>query len=412
MSRKKVLIVSDYVKWTFWGIETYIQNLKKVLPENEFEIKYFGGENIVWWKKYFYLLFSNFNFIYANKFEKILNEYNPDIVWFHSISRLLWPKVIEKMKNFDWISIVTYHDFWYFSLFASNIYEENQIAERFNFMEFLKKAWYKWYLLLPYSIWKYFKLKKLKENLYKYVKIHTVPSKFMKKYPIKLWYSKNVELLPNFILKENLIERKNIYQDKINFIFFWRLTKEKWVALIISFLSKLWELKYSNNEEYRQIVWKIRFFIFWDGEKEKELLETFTWTDLTWKDIGIIQNLKDKENILDFIDKNPNKFVYYFWRRDFSTIKKFLSFSHYNLVPSLFLETFWLSALEWAANWLINIWLDKENIKNFILEDFRIQSPINENFSKKLFSIIKKHNLENWNKLSQESKKLAEKFII
>ena len=412
MSRKKVLIVSDYVKWTFWGIETYIQNLKKVLPENEFEIKYFGGENIVWWKKYFYLLFSNFNFIYANKFEKILNEYNPDIVWFHSISRLLWPKVIEKMKNFDWISIVTYHDFWYFSLFASNIYEENQIAERFNFMEFLKKAWYKWYLLLPYSIWKYFKLKKLKENLYKYVKIHTVPSEFMKKYPIKLWYSKNVELLPNFILKENLIERKNIYQDKINFIFFWRLTKEKWVALIISFLSKLWELKYSNNEEYRQIVWKIRFFIFWDGEKEKELLETFTWTDLTWKDIGIIQNLKDKENILDFIDKNPNKFVYYFWRRDFSTIKKFLSFSHYNLVPSLFLETFWLSALEWAANWLINIWLDKENIKNFILEDFRIQSPINENFSKKLFSIIKKHNLENWNKLSQESKKLAEKFII
>ena len=412
MSRKKILIVSDYVKWTFWGIETYIQNLKKVLPEQDFEIRYFGGENIVWWKKYFYLLFSNFNFVYANKFKKVLDKYNPDIIWFHSVSRLLWPQVIKKIKDFNWTSIMTYHDFWYFSLFANSIYKEKQIAEKFSFLNFINKAWLKWYLLLPYSILKYRKLKNLKLNLNKYINIHTVPSDFMKKYPIKLWYSKNVEVLPNFILKENLIERKNIYQDKINFIFFWRFAKEKWVWLIINFLSQVWELKYKDYKKYNEITSKIRFFIFWDGKKEKDLLDTFSWEDINWKDISIIQNLKGKDNIKKYIDKDKNKFVYYFWKRDFSTIKEFLSFSHYNLVPSLFLETFGLSALEWSANGLINIWLDKENIKNFILSDFRIKEPILENFNKKIFEVIENFDLEKWKKQSETSKKLWEKYII
>jgi hypothetical protein len=35
---------------------------------------------------------------------------------------------------------MTYHDLGYFSLFANEIYEENQIPEKFSFIEFIKKS--------------------------------------------------------------------------------------------------------------------------------------------------------------------------------------------------------------------------------------------------------------------------------
>jgi len=412
MSRKKILIVSDYIEGTFGGIETYIHNLKKVLPN--YQIEYFWWKNIVWLKKYIWLILSNFNIFYAKKFEEKIQKFKPDIIWFHSISRFLWPKILEKLNNFWGITIMTYHDLWYFSLYANNIWEEEDIPEKFTLIEFLKKAGKKWLIFLPYSIYKYFRLKSLKQKLAKYVKFHTVPSKFMKKYVQNLWYSNKVEVLPNFILKEQLVERKNLYQDKINFIFFGRLERWKWVGLLINFLSQLWELKYKNKEEYKKIISKIRIFIFWNGNLEKELLETFTWVDLNWKDISIIQDLRNfTSDTMDFIDTDNNKFIYFFWKRDFNYIKKYIAISHYNLVPSLFLETFGLSAVEWAANWVVNIGLNKENLKNFILEDFRIPSKnITENFNKKLLEIIKSHNLEKWKENSKKNKKLVEKYII
>ena len=411
MSRKKILIVSDYIEGTLWWIETYIHNLQKILPE--YEIEYFGWKNIKGFKKYFWLLFSNFNFVYANKFQEKINKFQPDIIWFHSISRLLWPKILEKLENYKWETIMTYHDFGYFALFANNVWDEKDIPEKFSFFEFIKKSEKKWFLLLPYSIFKYLKLKKLRKYLNKYVKTHTVPSKFIVKYTKKLWYSSNVEVLENFILKEQIWERKKVYQDKINFIFFGRLEREKWIWLLINFLAELWDLKYKDKERYKKITSKIRIFVFWDGSLEKELLEAFVWKDIYWNDISIVQNLKNKENIKDFIDKDDNKFVYYFWRRQFDVIKEFIWFSHYHLVASLFLETFGLSAVEWAWNGLVNIWLDKENIKNFILEDFRVSNKnISEDFNKKMLDIIENHNLEKWKEYSEKNKKLVEKYII
>jgi len=411
MSRKKLLIVSDYVKWTLWGIETYIKNLEEILPD--YEIEYFGWENISWIKKYFFLILSNFNFIYTKKIRKKLDTFKPDIVRFHSVSRLLWPKVVEQIKDFKWTKIQTYHDFWYFALFATNVYNETDIPEKFTLWDFLKKAWTKWYLLLPYSIYKFAKLKKLRKVLRENIDVHTVPSNFMKKYWEKLWYADKITVLPNFILKEQIWKRKEIYQDKINFIFFGRLEKEKWIQLLIHFLSTLWELKYKDKNKYDEITSKIRIFIFGDGKLEKELLETFVWEDINWKDISILENLKDKniDNLDNILDKW--KFVYYFGRRYFETIKKFIWFSHYQLVVSLFLETFWLSAVEWAANWLVNIWLDKENIKNFILDDFIIKTDnIVKNFDKKMFEIIENHTHKTWKENSLKNKKLVEKYII
>ena len=409
--KKKILIVSDYLD-DIWWIESYIKNLKHILP-HDYQIYYFWAENLSKAKKLMFLIFSWNNFIYAKKLKNKIEEVKPDIIWFHSVSRFLWPKVVEQVKDFQWLKLMTYHDLWYFSLFASEIYNENQIPTKFSLIEFIKKS-KKWKLLLPYAILKYMKLKKLRKVLNKNIDIHTVPSNFMKNYVQLLWYGNedNIKVLPNFIDSNHLTERQDIFQDKINFVFFGRLDTEKWFGQIIYFLSYLQDLKFSDRELYKKVMKNIRIFIFGDGEKKETLLETFQWEDLNWKDIWIINDYSNKKDLLWLVDQN-NKNIYYFWKRNFDEIKYFLSFSHYNLVPSLFLETFWLSAVEWAINWLVNIGYDKENITNFILKDFKInpQRPT-KYFIDKLIKIINNYNIDERKKNSLESKNLVSEFVI
>lgn len=411
---KKILIVSDYLD-NIWGIETYINNLKILLKE-DFEVHYFWWENITKYKKIYYLIKSFYNKTYAKQFKKTIDKIKPDIIWFHSTARLLWPEVVKQVEDFKWLKIATYHDLWYFHLFANEVWSENQVPVLFSLIEFLKKS-KKWKILFFYSIFKYIKLKKLRKYLYENIDYHTVPSNFMKDFVVRLWYwkSENIKVLPNYILKDQITERKDIFQDKINFIFFGRLTQEKWFWVLMYFLWKLWEIKFHDKKKFEDITKRIRIFVFWEWVKKKDLLESFDNIDLYWNDIWIVKNLENLQDneILDKINADDWKFVYYFWKRDFKVIKEFLSFSHYELVPSLFLETFWLSAVEWAANWVIPIWFDKENIKNILLERYKVNTNNpTTNFSEKLFDTIKIFDLESWGKESEENKKIVEKFII
>ena len=409
---KKILIVSDYLD-NIWWIESYIANLKNILAD-EYEIYYFWWKNISWLKKLFYLFFSYFNFIYAKKFRKKIDEIKPDIIWFHSVSRFLGPSVVEQVRNYsDIIKIQTYHDLWYFSIFASKIYDLKDLPNKFSFIEFFKKT-DKNYLYVFYIIFKYLKLKKLRNVLRKNIDIHTVPSEFMKNYVIKLWYWENVRLLLNFVLKDYLVDRQDKYQDKINFIYFWRLEKEKWFWVFLHFLSDLWDLKYKNSKKYYSIISKIRIFIFWDGKYKSKILDSFIWEDINGKDISILKDLSNEDNIdLDNILEKDNKFIYYFWNRQYEQLRQYLSISHFNIVPSLFLETFWLSAVEWAINGVIPIWFDKPNINTFLLDNYKLKSdtPL-LNFSDKMFDIIDNYNYDNWKKESEENKNLVEKFVI
>ncbi len=405
----KILIVSDYLD-QIWGIETYIKDLKKVLPN--YKIEYFWVENISNFKRKIWVFTSIYNIKSAKLIEKKIKEFKPDIIWCHSISRFLGHKVLQKINKSKAIKIMTYHDLWYFSPFATKIYQEKDIPQSFSLKEFLQKTEK---IYWPYIIFKFLKLKLIRKELQKF-DVHTVPSEFMKKYVInhKYWNKENTHILPNFILKEKISPKEDIFQDKINFIFFWRLETEKWIWALIKFLSDIFNLQFKNKEKFKEITSKIRIFIFGEWSKKEKLIELFTGTDLTWKDISLIANFEkvpDSE-ILSCINKE-DKIAYFFWKRSFETIKKFLSFSHYNIVPSLFLETFWLSAAEACANKVINIGYDKPNLNSFILEKYKIQSnkPL-ENFSKKMFEIIEKFDKTTHKEDSQKSFKLVEKFII
>ena len=410
----KILIVSDYLD-KIWGIESYIYDLKKILERDWFIVDFFWWQNITKTKKILWLIKSFNNTSESKKIRQKLEEFQPDLIWFHSVSRYLGPAVVAEWVKFSAKTIMTYHDLWYFAPFADKVFDKSDIPEKFNLIEFLKKN-PKNFLYYPYIIFKFLKLKRLRQQLQK-VDFHTTPSKFMKKYVIDHWYWKkeNTQVLPNFILKEKIWTRKDILQDKINFIFFGRLDPEKGIWQIIYFLSEIWNLKYTDKQRFKEITNKIRIFIFWDGKKKKDLLETFTGKNIYWEDIWIVadlSNLSDLTKLTDYLDKK-NKFVYYFWKRDFETIKEFLGFSHFNLVPSLFLETFGLSAAEACANQVVNIGFDKTNINSFILDKYKIQ-PLNysENFAKKMFEIIENFDKTNREKDSKESFELVKDFII
>jgi len=413
----KILIVSDYLD-KIWWIESYIHDLKKILERDWFIVDFFWWQNITKTKKILWLIKSFNNTSESKKFRQKLEEFKPDLIWFHSVSRYLGPAVVAEWVKFPAKTIMIYHDLGYFAPFADKVFNESDIPEKFNLIEFLKKN-PKNFLYYPYIIFKFLKLKRLRQQLQK-VDFHTTPSKFMKKYVIKHWYWKeeNTQVLPNFILKEKIWTRKDILQDKINFIFFGRLDPEKGIWQIIYFLSEIWNLKYTDKQKFKEITSKIRILIFWDGKKKKDLLETFTGKNIYWEDIWIVADLSNLTDLTDFTN-NPelvsesNKFVYYFWKRDFETIKEFLGFSHFNLVPSLFLETFGLSAAEACANQVVNIGFDKTNINSFILDKYKIQ-PLNysENFAKKMFEIIENFDKTNWEKDSKESFELVKDFII
>ena len=409
----RILLVTDYLD-NIWWIETYVKDLKEILEKDWHQVELFWEKNISFSKKYFFLLFSCCNFYHSKKLKQKIKEFNPDIIWFHSVSRLLWASALKASLSSKAKKLITFHDLGYFSLFASEIFDEEDIPEKFSFLRFIKKS-KKWKLLLPYSIFKYLKLKKIRKYVQKF-DFQIVPSKFMKKYVLlqKRWNENSTQVLPNFVKKEKITQKQDLYQDKINFVYFGRLVKEKWFWLIIYFLAELWSLKFKDKNKFEQITSKIRFFIFWDGPLKKELVETFTWEDIYWNDIGFLQDLSDKpvEDLEKYINK-PGKIILYFWNRKFEDIKKILSFSHFNLVPSLFLETFWLSAAEGAANKLINIWFDKENITNFILPEYKIK-PENyaENFTNKMFEIIENFNKNKYKTDSEKNYELVKNLII
>ncbi len=160
--------------------------------------------------------------------------------------------------------------------------------------------------------------------------------------------------------------------NKINFIFLGRLTKEKWFDLVLEIVKK-----HQNSD-------KINFWIFGKWDKFFE----------------------DKINKIG----GDQAGVKYFGWQNRKTIKNYLWKSHYCLMPSRFLETFGLSALESISEWVPVIWFSKWWLEQFILEDFDISRQDWQNDFEKLDNIIKSI-IENQNKEEYEtiSNQLKEK---
>lgn len=119
----------------------------------------------------------------------------------------------------------------------------------------------------------------------------------------------------------------------ITFIYVGRLSQEKWFDLILQIAQK-------SQNHYSD---RVRFFIFGDGNLKKNLLQT--------------------------MQTCPN--IHYFGRKSLGDIINiYIPNCHYALMPSRFLETFWLSAGEMMMSWLPVIGPAKWWLEQFISKPF------------------------------------------
>ena len=132
-------------------------------------------------------------------------------------------------------------------------------------------------------------------------------------------------------------------------LFYWRLEKEKWFDQLVLAVKEL---------NKRKVDFEI--FIFWKWSLESQLFEVH--------------------------DKN----VHFFWWKPLDEIKKYLANIDYCLMPSEFLETFWLSALNALSWWVPVIWYKKWWLEPFIFQECNLFLAKWNSTSERIVSIVEK----------------------
>lgn len=183
--KKKILIISDFINKAWW-IETYIHDVKHLLESRWHEVILRWSTLPAWskWqrKKRFWLLLSPFNFWSVNSLNEVLEEEKPDIIWFNSLLRWLWPNVVKtawkriKKEKTNCKFWMMYHDFGYFYPFPSELYHIEDCKTPLTKKNFLSA--YKWKNLVTKLavLCKYYWLQPLKNVLKKEIDLHLAPS--------------------------------------------------------------------------------------------------------------------------------------------------------------------------------------------------------------------------------------------
>jgi len=178
--------------------------------------------------------------------------------------------------------------------------------------------------------------------------------------------------------------------NKLGLLYFGRLDEEKWFDAILEMVYKFakkhdWEIHISSKKKFLPF----QLFIFGDWKYRKEVLD-------------LVENFDD---------------IHYFGFKPLSEIIKVVPNCNYVLMPSRFLETFGLSALNAISWWLPVIWTKSGWMEDFILDELsittwknlsqllfeRVESLLEDNslwpeYRKKLLSVSNKFHLADWEK--------------
>ncbi|MEI7562341.1 MAG: glycosyltransferase family 4 protein [bacterium] len=202
--KKKILIVSDF-KNRIGGIETYINDAKKILEESGYEVQIYGAQipggkrgKIV---KILGIIAAIFNVREANKLAKKIQKEQPDIIRFNSVLRYIGRLPLRTSRKNKAEKRMMYHDLGYFYPFPRKLEQETDIKYPFTFKNFIKSAKTKNPIIILASTGKYLLLKLIQNQLKKRIKKHLVPSPFMKPIVHKSFAisEEDITVFPHFI---------------------------------------------------------------------------------------------------------------------------------------------------------------------------------------------------------------------
>ncbi|MDD5376967.1 MAG: glycosyltransferase [Candidatus Gracilibacteria bacterium] len=202
----------------------------------------------------------------------------------------------------------------------------------------------------------------------------------------------------------------------MNFIFFGRLAKEKGFDLLVRSLE---------NIVHKTGELPGNFFLFGEGDLQGDLFGKFSGTPF-FEDCSRLsgEEILEKMELLGISEEGEDFKIYFFGWQSLSTIRGVLEVSHFSLMPSRFLETFGLAALESLSEGVPVIGFQKGGLIPFIPKDLAVpfSSDDGENIealSSKIVEVAEKYSSlpallgeegSDWDTLSHESRRIADSY--
>ncbi|HBB27454.1 TPA: hypothetical protein DCZ36_03085, partial [Candidatus Gracilibacteria bacterium] len=200
----------------------------------------------------------------------------------------------------------------------------------------------------------------------------------------------------------------------MNFIFFGRLAKEKGFDLLVHSLENIVQKTGELPGD---------FFLFGEGDLQEMLFQAFRESPF-FEDCSRLsgEEILDKIELLETSEEGEKFKIYFFGWQSQVTIRSVLEVSHFSLMPSRFLETFGLSALESLSEGVPVIGFRKGGLIPFIREELTVPFSANdeeniealsnaivevsERYSS--FSSLVDEGESDWDTLSHESRRIAD----
>lgn len=173
------------------------------------------------------------------------------------------------------------------------------------------------------------------------------------------------------------------------FVFAGRLVREKWFDLVIDVARE-----FLSHEKYRGLI-----EIYGDGPLRANLIS----------ELSAFSGFFDASKGATI---PPKAQVVYFGQVDGTRVAEAFARSHYLLMPSRFLETFWLSALEAIESGVPVIGFDQWGLRQFLLSEHRVLPDFSRKdiFLRAVVGVDSTFSWANWRRQSLSVQDIAKKY--
>lgn len=198
---KNIMMVSDFINYNGWGIETHIHDASHILKNNNYNVNIYGHNAPSWpyamIQKLVIMTLSFFNIYDSNKLLQIIKKKNIWLIRRHSISRVFGRLPLWLVSHNH--QIITHHELWLFHPFPSKTTQENQLPKARSLWAFVK-AWQTNNIFKKIAIvGKYCMIRCIHKQLQKKIKTHIVPSEWMISMVHKRHPNAHVVCIPHFV---------------------------------------------------------------------------------------------------------------------------------------------------------------------------------------------------------------------
>lgn len=123
----RILLVTDYTSMVGWA-EQYVSGLALALHSIGKEVEIYGYEWVVSrWMRLWLMLMTPFSYWRGISLDKKIQQYEPDLIWMHSVLRYIWPYGVRAVTHSGCQQYITHHDLGLITPYPSRIYRESDI---------------------------------------------------------------------------------------------------------------------------------------------------------------------------------------------------------------------------------------------------------------------------------------------